>query len=104
MITHKKPSEDEKIETLALSASNAFGSIWSVLVHTIIFVGAFIFIATGADLAKVLLVLTTFVSLEAIYLSIFIEMSSNKQTKTLERVEKDMDAIVNDVEEMKKDV
>ena len=104
MITHKKPSDDEKIETLALSASNAFGSVWSVIIHTILFVCAFIFIATGTDLNKVLLVLTTFVSLEAIYLSIFIKMSSSKQSKTLERVEKDMDAIVDDVEEMKKDV
>lgn len=104
MIKHEMPTQDEKIETLALTASNAFGSVWSVLVHTVVFVGAFIFIATGADLAKVLLVLTTFVSLEAIYLSIFIKMSSNKQAKTLERVEKDMDAIVDNVEEMKKDV
>jgi peptidoglycan hydrolase CwlO-like protein len=104
MITRKKPSENEKIETLALSASNAFGSVWSVIIHTVLFIGAFIFIATGTDLNKVLLVLTTFVSLEAIYLSIFIKMSSNKQSKTLERVERDMDAIVDDVEEMKKDV
>ncbi len=104
MTSLKKSNESEKIETLALSASNAFGSMWSVVIHTILFIGAFIFIATGTDLNKVLLVLTTFVSLEAIYLSIFIKMSSNRQSKTLERVEKDMDAIVDDVEEMKKDV
>lgn len=104
MITRNKPSENENMETLALSASNAFGSVWSVIIHTVLFICAFIFIATGTDLNKVLLVLTTFVSLEAIYLSIFIKMSSNKQSKTLERVEKDMDEIVNDVEEMKKDV
>lgn len=97
-------SSEEKLETLALSTTNMFGSIWSILIHTILFVGAFIFIATGSDLNRVLLVLTTFVSLEAIYLSIFIKMSSNRQTKTLERVEKDMDEIVNDVEGIQKDV
>jgi uncharacterized membrane protein len=100
----KKVNQEEKLETIALSATNAFGSIWSVLVHTILFIGAFIFIITGTDLNKVLLVLTTFVSLEAIYLSIFIKMSSNRQTKTLERVEKDMDEIVDDVEEIRDDV
>ncbi len=104
MINLKKVNKNRKLETLALSISNAFGSIWAVLIHTILFVSAFIFIATGTDLNKVLLVLTTFVSLEAIYLSIFIKMSSNKQAKTLERVEKDMNAMVDDLEEMKKDV
>ena len=104
MKKHQPANETEKLETLALSTTNVFGSIWSILVRTILFVGAFVFIITGSDLNRVLLALTTFVSLEAIYLSILIKMGSNQQTKTLERVEKDMEAIVDDVEEMKKDV
>lgn len=104
MQKHHKDTKTEHLENLALSTTNAFGSVWSVLAHTVLFVGALVFIVTGTDLYKVLLVLTTFVSLEAIYLSIFIKMSTNKQAQILERVEKDMDEIVGDVEDMQKDV
>lgn len=100
----QKIDSTENLEKMAITTTNAFGSLWSVIIHTIVFLGAFAFIAMGADLNKILLVLTTLVSLEAIYLSIFIKMSANQQTKTLERVEKDMDEIVNDVEGIQKDV
>ena len=104
MKKHSSVTEEEHLETLALSTTNAFGSIWSITIHTILFIGAFIFIIMGSDLNKVLLALTTFVSLEAIYLSIFIKMSCYRQARTLERVEKDMDEIVGDVEDIQKDV
>ncbi len=102
---HKqKANSSEKIEKAALTATNAFGSIWSIAIHTVLFIGAFIFIAMGASLNRVLLALTTFVSMEAIYLSILIKMSANQQTKTLEKVEYAMEEIVEDVEEIKHDV
>ncbi len=94
----------KNFEKTAISATDAFGSIWSIIIHSILFLGAFILIATGASLSRVLLVLTTLVSLEAIYLAIFIKMSSNQQTKTLEKVEKAMEEIVDDVEEIRQDV
>ncbi len=94
----------EQIEKAAITTTNAFGTVWSIVIHTILFLGAFILIATGANLNRVLLVLTTLVSLEAIYLSIFIKMSSNQQTKTLEKVETAMEEIVEDVEEIRQDV
>ena len=40
---------------------------------------------------RMLLVLTTIVSLEAIYLSIFIQMTINFQQQSLEEVEQDID-------------
>ena len=104
MMQKQKNDSNEKIEKAALTATNAFGSVWSIAIHTIFFVGAFIFIASGANLNKVLLVLTTFVSMEAIYLSILIKMSSNQQTKTLEKVETAMEEIESDVEEIRKNV
>jgi peptidoglycan hydrolase CwlO-like protein len=52
----------------------------------------------------VLLVLTTLVSLEAIYLSIFIQLSVNHQARALANVEKDIDEIQEDVEEIAEDV
>ncbi len=97
-------NSSEKIENVAISTTNAFGTVWSVVIHTVLFLGAFILIVTGANLNRVLLVLTTLVSLEAIYLSIFIKMSSNQQSKTLEKVEEAMEEMVEDVEEIKQDV
>ncbi len=53
---------------------------------------------------EVLLVLTTVVSLEAIYLAIFIQMSVNRHNESLEEVEKNIDEIQEDVEEITTDV
>lgn len=100
----QKGDSSENLEKVAISTTNAFGTVWSVVVHTVLFLGAFLLIATGANLNRVLLVLTTLVSLEAIYLSIFIKMSSNQQTKTLEKVESAMEEIESDVEEIRQDV
>ena len=51
-----------------------------------------------------MLVLTTIVSLEAIYLSIFIQMSVNLQSKKLHNVASDVEDIQDDVEDIQKDV
>ena len=80
------------------------GSPYSLLVHTIFFgiMIALAFSDIGFD--KVMLVLTTIVSLEAIYLSIFIQMTVNKHTEDLEEVSEDIDEIQEDVDEIQKDV
>jgi peptidoglycan hydrolase CwlO-like protein len=93
-----------KAEELALAVTGWIGSIPSVIVHTALFAGAFILVVLGADLDRVLLILTTLVSLEAIYLSIFIQMSVNYQTRAIANVEKDIDEIQEDVEEIAEDV
>ena len=51
----------------------------------------------GFDLDRVLLVLTTIVSLEAIYLAIFIQMTINRTTAQLEEVEEDIEEISEDI-------
>lgn len=94
----------DNLENLALSLTKWVGSIWSLIVHTILFIGAFILVLLGIDIDRVLLVLTTLVSLEAIYLAIFIQMSVNHQAKALANVEKDIDEIQEDVEEISHDV
>jgi archaellum component FlaC len=53
---------------------------------------------------QILLILTTAVSLEAIYLSIFIQMSVNKTKLTIAGVEKDIDDIQEDVQEISEDI
>ncbi len=80
------------------------GTPQSILVHTALFMGIFILIIFGMALDKVLLILTTAVSLEAIYLSIFIQMTVNRTTKSLAGVEKDIDNIQEDVEDLGEDI
>ncbi len=89
---------------MALSVTRGIGSIWSVIIHTVLFLGAFTLVLFGVDFERVLLVLTTIVSLEAIYLSIFIQMSVNHQARALASVEKEIDEIAEDVEEIAEDV
>jgi methyl-accepting chemotaxis protein len=92
------------LENLALTITKWVGSVWSIIVHTFLFAGAFTLVLIGVDVDRVLLVLTTIVSLEAIYLSIFIQMSVNHQARALANVEKDIDEIQEDVEEIAEDV
>lgn len=58
----------------------------------------------GYDSSTVLLILTTIVSLEAIYLSIFIQIAINKNTRSLENVTEEMEDISEDIEEIQEDV
>ena len=81
------------------------GSPASLVLHTLIFVGFFILVALGVlALESMLLILTTLVSLEAIYLAIFIQMTVNMNTESLREVEEDIDEIQEDVEEINEDI
>lgn len=94
----------EKLQEFALKAIKWLGSIESLIIHTILFVTFFILYLFGVDFNTVLLILTTVVSLEAIYLAIFIQMSVNIQSKKLESVASDVEGIQKDVEEIQEDV
>lgn len=91
-------------ETIAERFTSWLGSTTSIVVHTIIFIAAFVLVLFGAPLNSVLLILTTAVSLEAIYLALFIQMSVNKNTKSLADVEEDIEEIAEDVEGIEKDI
>lgn len=85
--------------------TRSVGSIPSLFVHTAIFVAAFVSVPLGIfDLDTVLLVLTTLLSLEAIYLAIFIQMTVNENTESLREVEEGIDEIQEDVEELGEDL
>jgi len=90
------------------SAADSFirwiGSLPSLVVHTILFILCFIAGMVWDHWDTILLVLTTIVSLEAIYLAIFIQMSINKNTASLRAVEADIDEIQEDVEDIAEDV
>jgi methyl-accepting chemotaxis protein len=96
---------DRYIKKTALAVTRWIGSPVSVLVHTVIFVAAFL--AVAQDLIvfeEMLLILTTIVSLEAIYLSIFIQMSLNYTTQELEEVSEDIEEMQEDIGELQEDV
>lgn len=81
------------------------GSGASLAVHTLLFAAAFaVGVLRLAPWDSVLLVLTTIVSLEAIYLSLFIQMTVNRNTVQLREVEEDIDEIQEDVEEISEDL
>lgn len=90
---------------MALAITKWIGSPMSLLLHTVLFIGAFLLGDEGiVSFEKMLLVLTTLVSLEAIYLSIFIQMSLNMSQQNIEFIQEDLEEIQKDVEEIQEDV
>lgn len=93
------------IEKRAKGITNWVGSPASIVTHTIIFVAAFSIAGLGlVPFDRVLLVLTTIVSLEAIYLAIFIQMTINMQAEAIAEVEQDIDEIQENVGEIQEDI
>lgn len=93
------------MEDAAFAFTRWVGSIQSVIAHTIAFVLSFSAVGLGViSFDRMLLVLTTVVSLEAIYLAIFIQMSLNHTRQSLAAVEQDIDEIQEDVGEIQEDV
>ncbi len=92
------------LDHLATYSTQWIGSISSVIIHTILFILAFVLCFFGVNFDKILLVVTTIVSLEAIYLAIFIQMSVNKQGRRLGEVAIDIDEIQEDMEGIEKDI
>lgn len=99
------------LERFSISATRWIGSVPSLVAHTVLFIGSFILVWLGFNLDRVLLVLTTALSLEAIYLAIFIQMTINRTTAQLEEVEEDIEemsedigAIQENVEDIQEDV
>ena len=93
------------IQKTALSVTRWVGSPTSIVTHTVVFIASFLAVSFGLlSFDRMLLVLTTIVSLEAIYLAIFIQMTINYQTEAIAGVEHDIDEIQEDVHEMGEDL
>lgn len=80
------------------------GSPQSLLLHTIFFIGIFLLYFFNFSTSDILLILTTVVSLEAIYLAIFIQITINRHSEDLEEVSEDIEELQEDVEEIQEDV
>lgn len=90
---------------LAMKVTRWIGSTQSITAHTIFFIVCFVSVyANLLSFDRMLLVLTTLVSLEAIYLAIFIQMTINRTTQSIAEVEEDIDEIQKDVDELQEDV
>ncbi len=93
------------LEKTAEKATRWIGSTTSLTFHTIFFIVSFSLpLFKLVDWDKMLLVLTTVVSLEAIYLSIFIQMTVNKNSQDIEIIQEDIDEIQEDVDEIQEDI
>ena len=93
-----------RIEDFSKKVTRWIGSPQSIIVHTFFFIFMFGLRLFGVSSSDVLLILTTIVSLEAIYLSIFIQMTVNQHAEELEEVSEDIEEIQEDVDEIQKDV
>ena len=99
--------ERQKIimEKGASNITRWIGSTTSVTLHTILFILAFVIPYIGiVSFERMLLVLTTIVSLEAIYLSIFIQMSINMNNQNIELIQGDIEELGEDIEELGEDI
>ncbi|MDO8492218.1 MAG: hypothetical protein Q7S34_01075 [bacterium] len=92
------------LERYSMRITRRIGSVPSLIIHSILFIGIFVLGWFGLSFDKILLILTTIVSLEAIYLSIFIQLTINRTTTQLQEVEKDIGEIQEDVEEIQEDI
>ena len=93
------------VKKTARTATRWIGSPQSISVHTFLFAVSFGAAWTGfVDVDRMLLILTTIVSLEAIYLAIFIQMTINEQAKDIDEIQEDIEEIQEDVDEIQEDV
>jgi predicted nucleic acid-binding Zn-ribbon protein len=98
MIKKRSSARESELEKLAVKMTKWVGTPQSLVIHTFLFAGAFLVYFTGlSDLDTILLVVTTIVSLEAIYLALFIQLSVNRTNKSLEDVEENIEEIQEDV-------
>ncbi len=93
------------IQKTALTITRWVGSPASIIIHTIIFVLSFFTVLFGwLPFDRMLLILTTIVSLEAIYLSLFIQMTINYTTEAVEDISEDVEEMQEDIGEIQEDV
>jgi uncharacterized membrane protein len=80
------------IDRVSTSIVKWIGSFNSLIVHTILFTTNFSLYFFGIPFDTILLILTTIVSIEAIYLAIFMQISINQQSELIEEETKSIRA------------
>lgn len=82
-----------RFEKFALKITHWIGTPASLLIHSLVFTTVLVMMFVF-DPGKVLLVFTTALSMEAIYLTIFVQMSLNKASKTLIEMGENVDELM----------
>ncbi len=97
---------EEKIAQGISRLRHWLGTPASLLVHSILFIGIFVFWLPpfNVPFERLLLVLTTVVSLEAIYFEIFLQMNINQHGVELERMRSTMKEVKESVAEVQESV
>lgn len=92
------------VDRFAEKSTAFLGSPTSLVLHTVFFIGVFFLVLADIPLDDVLLILTTVVSLEAIYLALFIQISVNRQSLQLQAVGDEVEEISRDIDEIQEEV
>jgi hypothetical protein len=105
----KEEIKKEEIKKSAILRGSEWLTIWigspqSIVVHSIFFVGMFTLALFRVPMELILLILTTAVSLEAIYMNIFIQMTVNMHTQRLQGVGEDIEELGEEVEDIGEDL
>ncbi len=100
----KITSNMNNLEKVSIKMTNWIGTPVSLVIHTVAFIGIFSLKFLGFHIEDILLILTTAVSLEAIYLAIFIQMTVNRNTESIEDLQEDVEDIQEDVEELEEGI
>ncbi len=80
-----KSKLNSTLDRMSDRVTDWLGSTDSIILHTLFFAGIFLLRFLNVELEDILLLLTTAVSLEAIYLAVFIQRAVNKQSVKLEK-------------------
>lgn len=94
-----------RMEKAAIAFTRWVGSPASIIIHTLLFASViYMLVEKVFPFDTLILVFNTAVSLEAIYLALFIQMTVNSQSSSIAEVEKDIDEIQEDVGEIQEDI
>lgn len=91
------------LEKLSLKITEWIGTPVSIIIHSLVFVIFASLIWAGLDFNRVILIWNTTVSLEAIYLALFIQMTVNRHSESLEDLEEEVEEISDDIEDIQED-
>lgn len=105
MDPHPNNNHNHSAKPVTEHITEWIGSVQSLFVHSAFFIAAFLVAYLKyAAWDTMLLVLTTVVSLEAIYLAIFIQLTVNRHSEELEEVSEDVEGIQENIEGISEDV
>lgn len=88
-----------KRKHLSKKVTRFIGTPLSIWLHTGVFVIFGLFALMGYDANTLMLILTTVVSLEAIYLSLLIQLTVNRHEDHLEEMAEDIEDIQEDMDD-----